>query len=207
MKLTHPKLPFLGILDRVQHTGEGVEVVDFKTGKPSNKHRIQLQRYALLWWRKAGDTPVRVRAQYLDGVESWPVTQGALEHVEADLVKKLPLLTNALGAHPAAAKPGTGCHICAVRARCTVGWAVGEEAALVDGRGDAELVVQARAGNHGFLARSRTGAEIAVVYKAPVAKLFPEHVKGQVLRVVDGVWKETRTQLELKAWTQVFIVT
>ena len=206
VKLTHPKLPFLGILDRVQHTGEGVEVVDFKTGKPSDKHRKQLLRYALLLWRKTGDAPVRVSAQYLDGVESWTVTQSALEDVEADLVKKLPLLTDALGAHPASAKPGIGCHTCAVRARCAAGWAVGEEAALVDGRGDAELVVTAKAGDHGFLARSRTGAEIAVVYEAPVAKLLPEHIDSQVLRVLDGVWKEKRTQLELKAWTEVFLV-
>ena len=121
-------------------------------------------------------------------------------------MKKLPLLTDVLGAHPAAAKPGTGCHTCAVRARCAAGWAVGEEAALVDGRGDAELVAQAKAGDHGFVARSRSGAEIAVVYEAPVAKLLPEHVEGQVLRVLDGVWKEKRTQLELKAWTEVFVV-
>lgn len=206
VRLTHPALPFLGVLDRVQDTGEGVEVVDFKTGRPSDKHREQLLRYALLWWRKTGDAPVRVCAQYLDGVTSWPVAQGALEDVEAELVKKLPLLTDALGAHPAAAKPGTGCHTCAVRARCAAGWAVGEEAALVDGRGDAELVAQAKAGDHGFVARSRTGAEIAVVYEAPVAKLLPEHVEGQVLRVLDGVWKEKRTQLEIKAWTEVFVV-
>lgn len=206
VKLTHPALPFLGILDRVQHTGEGVEVVDFKTGKPSDKHRRQLLRYALLWWRKTGDAPVRISAQYLDGVESWPVTLGALEDIESELVKKIPLLTGALSAQPAAAKPGTGCHTCTVRARCASGWAVGEEAAVVDGRGDAELVVKAKAGDHGFLARSRAGAEIAVVYEAAVATLLPEHVDGQVLRVLDGVWKEKRTQLEIKAWTEVFVV-
>lgn len=205
VKLTHPKFPFLGILDRVQLTGGVVEVVDFKTGKPSEKHRKQLLRYALLWWRKTGDAPSRISAQYLDGVESWPVTQGALEDVEADLVKMLPLLADALRAHPAVAKPGIGCRSCAVRARCGAGWAVGEEAALADGRGDAELVVLAKAGDHGFLARSRSGAEIAVVYEAPVAKLLPEHVEGQLLRVLDGVWKEKRTQLELKAWTEVFV--
>jgi hypothetical protein len=205
VKLTHPKLPFLGILDRVQETRDGVEVVDFKTGKPSDKHRKQLLRYALLWWHKTGDVPVRVSAQYLQGVESWPVAQGLLEDVEADLEKKIPLLTAVLNAHPAAANPGTGCHTCAVRARCAAGWAVGEEAALVDGSGDAELVVQAKAGDHGFLARSRTGAEIAVVYELPVAKLLPEPVEGQVLRVLDGVWKEKRTQLEIKAWTEVFV--
>lgn len=202
VKLTHPKLPFVGVLDRVQNTNEGVEVVDFKTGKPSGKHNKQLLRYALLWWRETGDVPVRVSAQYLDGVESWAVTQSALEDVEAELVKKLPLLTNALGAHPATAKPSTDCRTCAVRARCTEGWAVGEEAALGEGRGDAELVVQAKANNHGFFARSRTGAKIAVVYEVPVAK----YAKGQVLRVLDGEWKEKRTQLELKAWTEVFVV-
>jgi hypothetical protein len=205
VKLTHPKLPFLGVLDRVQQMSDGVEVVDFKTGKPSEKHQRQLLRYALLWWRTTGDTPVRVSAQYLDGVASWPVTQAALADVEADLAKNIPLLSDTLRARPAGAKPGTGCHTCPVRARCGAGWAVGEEAALVDGRGDAELVVAAKAGDHGFLARSRAGAEIAVVYEAAVAKLLPEHVDGQVLRVLDGVWKEKRSQLELKAWTEVFI--
>ena len=207
VKLTHPELPFLGILDRVQQTGEGVEVVDFKTGKPSDKHRRQLLRYALLWWRMTGDAPVRVSAQYLDGVESWPVTHGRLTEVEADLAKQIPLLTDTLRSRPAAAKPGAGCHTCPVRARCATGWAVGEEAALVDGRGDAELVVTAKAGDHGFLARSRAGAEVAVVYEAAVAKLLPDHGDGQVLRVLDGVWKEKRSQLEIRAWTEVFVVT
>ena len=58
----------------------------------------------------------------------------------------------------------------------------------------AELVVMAKDGDHGFLARLRTGAEIAVVYEAPVAKLLPDHVERQVLRVLDGVWKEKRSQ-------------
>jgi hypothetical protein len=111
-----------------------------------------------------------------------------------------------LRARPAAAKPGSLCHTCSVRARCAAGWAVGEEAACGDGRGDAELVVTADAGDHGFLARSSVGAEIAVVYEAAVAKLLPKHVDGQVLRVLDGVWKEKRSQLEIKAWTEVFCV-
>ncbi len=206
VKLTHPGLPFLGILDRIQHVSDGVEIVDFKTGKPSERHHRQLQRYALLWWRGTGDAPIRLSAQYLDGVESWPVTQGALAEVEADLASKIPLLSDTLQERPAAAKPGPGCHACPVRARCATGWAVAEEAALVDGRGDAELVVSAKAGDHGFIARSRSGAVVAVVYEAPVAKLLPAHVDGQVLRVLDGVWKEKRSQLELKAWTEVFVV-
>ena len=206
VKLTHPNLPFIGVLDRVHESSLGIEIVDFKTGKPSEKHRQQLQRYALLWWRTTGDPPVRITAQYLHGAESWPVTQGTLMLVEADLAEKIPLLTYALRARPAAATPGTGCHACPVRARCAVGWAVAEEAALVDGRGDAELVVTADLGSHGFLARSRSGAEVAVVCEAAVAKLLPEHRDGQVLRILNGVWKEKRCQLEIKAWTEVFVV-
>jgi hypothetical protein len=206
VKLTHPKLPFLGVLDRVQDTGDGVEVVDFKTGKPSDKHRMQLLRYALLWWRKTGDAPVRVSAQYLDGPESWPVSKGGLAKLEADLAKEILLLSNALNAQPAAAKPGDGCRTCPVRARCAAGWAVSEEAALVDGRGDAELVVTAKASQYGFVARSRKGADVSVVYEAPVAKMLPNTAAGTVLRVLDGMWTQKHTQLELKAWTEVFLV-
>lgn len=204
-KLTHPELPFLGILDRV-HVSDGVEIVDFKTGKPSEKHHRQLQRYALLWWRTTGDAPIRVSAQYLNGVESWPVSQAALADVEADLSRTILLLSDTLRSRPAAARPGAACHTCPVRARCAPGWAVGEDAALVDGRGDAELIVMAKAGDHGFLARSRAGAEVAVVYEAAVAKLLPEHFDGQIVRVLDGVWKEKRSELAIKAWTEVFVV-
>jgi len=206
VKLTHLGLPFLGILDRIQLARDGVEVVDFKTGKPSNKDRMQLLRYALLWWRTTGDVPVRIIAQYLNGSESWPVSTEALEEIEFTLATQLPLLTEALRARPAVARPGSGCPACPVRARCSPGWAISEEAARADGRGDAELVLTALAGDHGFLARSRAGSEIAVVYEAPVARLLSKHVEGQTLRVVDGVWKERQTQLELKVWSEVFVV-
>jgi hypothetical protein len=207
VRLTHPRLPFLGVLDRVQYVGDQVEVVDFKTGKPSDKHRKQLLRYALLWWRATGDVPSRVSAQYLDGMESWTVAQGALEDIEDELVIRLPQLIHALSAHPAAAKPGAGCQTCAVRARCRAGWAASDEAALLDGRGDAELIVTAKAGDYGFLARARSGAEVAVSYERPVASLLPAVVAGQVFRVVGGVWTKKRSELEVKPWTEVFVVT
>jgi hypothetical protein len=205
VKLKHPTLPFIGTLDRVELGSDGVEIIDFKTGKASEKHRRQLLRYALLWWRVA-DVPVRITARYLNAVDSWPVARGELVDTEADLATSVSQLTEVLLGRPAAAKPGAGCQWCPVRARCAPGWALGEQAALADGRGDSELVVTAAAGEHGFLARSRAGAEVAVVYEAAVAKLLPNHEVGQVLRVLDGVWKEKRSQLEIKAWTEVFVV-
>jgi hypothetical protein len=93
-----------------------------------------------------------------------------------------------------------------VRARCKAGWAAGDEAALLDGRGDAELIVTARAGEYGFLARTRSGAEVAVSYERPVASLLPAVVAGQMFRVVGGVWTKKRSELEIKPWTEVFDV-
>ncbi len=206
VRLEHPTLPFIGVLDRVQLVSESVEIVDFKTGRPSAKHHQQLLRYALLWWRVAGDLPVRVIAQYLDGIESWPVKDAPLAEVEADLATKLPVLAGALLDHPAPAKAGAGCLVCPVRARCDPGWAVGEEAARLDGRGDAELVVTAKAGEYGFLGRSGAGAEVAVTYDAAVGRLLPPLVDGRTVRILEGVWKERESQLEIKTWTEIFVV-
>lgn len=182
VKITHPGLPFLGILDRVQLASDGVEIIDFKTGRPSEKHRRQLLRYALLWWRTTGEAPVQIRAQYPDDVQSWPVTREALVAVEADLARRIPLLVDTLRMRPALAKASADCHACSVRVRCADGWALGEEAARADGRGDAELAVMAKSGGHGFLARSRSGAQVAVVYEAHVAGTLPECVAGRVFR-------------------------
>jgi hypothetical protein len=206
VKLKHPTLPFVGALDRVQVATDGVEIVDFKTGRPAEKHHQQLLRYAVLWWRTTGDVPIRLSAQYLDGAASWPVTQGVLVQVEAELAARIPALTKMVRDRPAKAKSGPECHRCPVRARCSAGWANAEEAAFADGRGDAELVVTMRPGAHGFLARSRSGAEVSVVYEAVVARILPVIKEGDVLRVVDGVWRQKRSELELKAWTEVFEV-
>jgi hypothetical protein len=206
VRLTHPALPFLGVLDRVQLINDGVEVVDFKTGRPSDSHRKQLFRYALLWWRATSEAPVRITAQYLNGAESWTVARQALEEVEVELAKALPQLSAALGLRSSVAKPSTACPSCAVRAHCSSGWHIVEEASLADGRGDVELVMTARTGSHGFMARSRKGLDVAVVYEAPVASLLPEYSEGQTLRILGGVWREKRTQLEIKAWTEVFVL-
>jgi hypothetical protein len=204
--LTHPQLPFLGVLDRVQITDSGVEVVDFKTGQPSERHRRQLLRYALLWWRETGEAPCRVSAQYLNGAESWPVDETLLERVEAELALELTRVTDAVRGHPAVATPGPSCHACPVRARCNEGWTISEESARTDGRGDAELVALANAEHHGFVARSRTGAPVSVVYEKGLKMLLPAVSEGSVIRIVDGVWNPKCTELELKYWTEVYRV-
>jgi len=100
-ELTHPELPFLGVLDRVHHTPNGVDIVDFKTGKPREKHRRQLMRYRTPLVANDGRPAGEISAQYLEGIETWTVTKGALMDIEADLAKKIPLLTDTLRSrHP-----------------------------------------------------------------------------------------------------------
>lgn len=204
--LHHPTLPFMGKLDRLQLTKDGVEVVDYKTGRASEKHRRQLLRYAVLWWRETGERPVRVSAQYLEGVDTWPVGPKELEAVEHDLASKISSFTETLRSKPANASTGPNCGRCPVRARCHSGWAAGEATAHQDGRGDAELIVSEVPGEHGFLARGRGGAAIAVVYETQIAKLLPPLAVGDVIRVLDAEWAQKRSQIELKVWSEVFVL-
>ncbi|MBL8622900.1 MAG: PD-(D/E)XK nuclease family protein [Myxococcales bacterium] len=204
VKLTHPELPFLGVLDRVQLSGDSIEIVDFKIGKPSEKHRRQLVRYALLWWRATRAAPTRISAQYLHGTESWSVSTSDLLATERALRLELPLLQGMLRERPARAMPSDLCRSCAVRARCDAGWHRAEEAALVDGQGDAELLVASPPQPHGFMASADAGRSIAVVHASSVAPLLPALTVGQRIRVLDGGWQEKRTRLEIKPWTEVY---
>lgn len=204
VRLRHPKLPFIGVLDRVSRAGDGVEVVDFKTGRTRETHRRQLLRYAVLWWRATGDVPVRVCAQYLDGVQTWNVETSTVEAAEEDLKAQLAVLTAILKAQPAAAVPGAGCRTCPVRARCADGWTRAEEDARAAARVDVELIVVSVPGRHGFLARDTASIEVSVVHETAVAPLVPAVGVGQVIRVVDGVWREKGKELEIKAWTEVY---
>jgi len=205
VRLQHPDLPFVGVLDRVQQASSGTEIIDFKTGQPSPRHREQLLRYALLWWRTTNQPPARVSAQYIDRQESWDVTPDALIEVEDQLGIKLEQLKETLSTFPAVALPRESCRHCAVRARCADGWRAGLESSYDDSLGDAELTVTTAVSDFGFLARNHLGREIAVVYESPVARLLPEYIGGRLLRIINGVWKERGTQLELKSWSEVFL--
>ena len=92
-----------------------------------------------------------------------------------------------------------------MRARCEAGWGVAEEVARSEERGDAELIVVSRPGPHGFLTHTKTGDEVAVVYEAALGALVPTVDVGAVLRVIDGVRKGHGRELEIKAWTEVFV--
>lgn len=206
VSLSHPNLPFYGVIDRVQPLAGGVEIVDFKTGRPRDTHRLQLMRYAVLWYRNVGEIPIRVCAQYLEESREWPVVSAELESIEKELSESIARLYSALSERPATARVGPDCKACEARARCAEGWAASLASGTPAGRGDAELVAQARSGQYGFVAQSSSGARIAVVYQPAVFALLPVIAEGQVVRVLDGVWQAEGTELEVRPWTEVYVV-
>lgn len=206
VRLVHPELPFQGVLDRVQQASDGVEIVDFKTGRERASHEEQLWRYAVLWWRNTGQVPARLRAQYIDATRGWPVNQEKLAAVEDSVGSRIADLVADLRGRPASARPGQGCRWCPVRARCADGWPLAEEAARGEGLGDAELTVASPPGVHGFDAQRRGGADVAVVHEAAIQAMLPALAEGQMIRILDGVSGEKGRELEIKAWTEVYLI-
>jgi hypothetical protein len=208
VKLRHPTLPMTGTPDRIQLTGDGIEVVDYKSGRACETHRTQLERYALLWWRVTGEMPTGVIAQYLGEAQRWEVEEATLLAAEVAASEAIGTAVDRLRGRPAPARRGPACTSCPVRARCDEGWALGEDTARAEGRGDAQLTVTGRPGPHGFLARDRAGGEVAVVHEAAVAALLPPLGDGHIIRVIDGVRKRrvTNPALELRPWTEVYLL-
>ena len=206
VRIEHPVIPFVGVLDRVTLAPSGVEIVDFKTGKFAEKHETQLRRYAMLWWRSTHTVPARVCAQYLDGAKTWAISGADVEREEDALREGIDSLARGLGKKPAEARTSQACRWCPVRARCSDGWLVAEENARGEGSGDAELVVASEPGSHGFLARARNGAEVAVVHDASLVRLLPSLQIGRVIRLIDALRRDKGKELEIKAWTEVYVV-
>jgi hypothetical protein len=85
---------------------------------------------------------------------------------------------------------------------------VGRRQRAATSRGPAPQTLLAREAGSPFLAararviRSPASAQLSDC--SSVAKLLPAVEGGHALRVLDGLWREKRSQLELKAWTEVF---
>lgn len=64
--------PLTGRIDRVEHTADGVRLVDLKSGTKKSEellpaHRVQLLLYAALYRAARGEAPTQVATQHFDG--------------------------------------------------------------------------------------------------------------------------------------------
>jgi RecB family exonuclease len=68
-------LALLGRIDRIDRDGDGLHIIDYKTGAPREPDPLQLQMYALIVAREFDPVPIRASYHYLETGE-W-ITQAA----------------------------------------------------------------------------------------------------------------------------------
>jgi CRISPR/Cas system-associated exonuclease Cas4 (RecB family) len=204
VRVQHPHLPLVGLVDLVVTRDGETVVVDHKTGARTEAHQRQVMVYALLFWRAHGVRSSGVEVQYLDTVERWSVSEEQLIATEKTVDDHVAWLADALASRPAPARPGPACGRCPVRARCDDGWLASARAPR-DGVADLEVAVTSPPTKNGFLGASSLG-EVAVVYDEALAGMVPPVTVGDRLRLVDAVARNGGAEVEVRVWTETFVL-
>lgn len=211
LRLSHPFLPFVGVIDLVRLAGDGITVVDFKTGEPKSAHLQQLVLYAVLWWRRTGQVPAAIEARYPSHIKTFSVSLDKLHTTEENLRVRIDELTGILEEPPAVPRPGDQCRYCDVRQFCEAYWENSLEelptsqAQQNEQRSiDIELTVRGQPAAHGFEAQGRSGRSCTVVHPADGQRIHGPFVEGESLRILNARLVKNGEALELMPWTEVF---
>ena len=120
-------VPFLGVLDRVDATADGVVVTDYKSGRPPSATYAgdkldQVLLYAAAWRETSGEPTRRARLHYL-GARSIEVdtTDEAIDGAVGRLHERWDTLHRCLDTDTFAARTGPLCAWCPYTAHCPEG--------------------------------------------------------------------------------------
>lgn len=209
LRLEHPSLPFVGVIDLVRMTDKGAVILDFKTGKDRPSHQDQVQIYAILWWRKTGRRPARTEVRYPAGVEAFSVNEEDLAADELKLGQRIDQVAGTLSAPAATARAGDQCRYCDVRQFCDLHWRRSLEVLSSGGTKphspiDIELTVDGQPSRNGFSATSGDGSTWSVVHATDGPKVHGPFNGGEVLRILSGRRVDSAGTIELMPWSEVF---
>jgi hypothetical protein len=201
LDLRVPHLGWKGRADLLSLGPDSCEIIDFKTGEPSDDHALQLRIYALLWSRDDVLNPNArlatrlVLAHPQVDVEVATPTSEELAELEKQLAARGATARTLVGIHPPEARPSVEhCRYCGVRQMCETYWdavvqdRIRRAAQPEDPRRsfvDVELTVERRHGPKSWDVAIHAGAQ-------PVRGLLRtngdiEFAPGQKLRVLDAV--------------------
>jgi hypothetical protein len=186
VKLSHPSLPFEGVLDLVYKGTEGTTIADYKTGAEKAEHKLQALRYALLWWRCTSDLPTKIEIRYLKGVARYSISESALLEIERCVSQEIDDASAALKSNPAEANLGDHCRKCDVRQFCERYWqqtskTVEEGGNLID----IELSIVGQVSEHGFTGLDHLNAAFDVVYEKSIGLPLLNRIdEGQTIRLM-----------------------
>ncbi len=127
--LKAPKLGWLGVADLINISLSDCEIVEFKTGKPSEDHPFQLRVYSLLWAVDADINPSARLATRLTlcypgtNHNVTPPSARGLKAIERDVRDRTCAAVRAVSTYPPEARPGLdNCGYCHVRHLCDDYW-------------------------------------------------------------------------------------
>ena len=208
LHLSHPTIPFHGIIDLIWLDNGKPVILDFKTGAVREHHRDQVLQYAVLWWRCSGVLPMRAEVRYPGKLVAEPLTRTLLEKVEQELELRVKEGSRKLADPPAKASPGEHCRYCDVRQFCDDFW---RDAKLHHSdlkrpwaTTDVELEVASDASDFGFIGRNSTGHMIPVVYPQGGLALHGPFIEGAKLRVLSGFLDPEGTSIKLTERSEVY---
>jgi hypothetical protein len=203
---------FMGRVDLLTVHADHVDVIDFKSGQPSDHHSDQVTLYGLLWVLDDIANPDRLpvgsltlayvgRDEPVSLPQDWEATRRTLE-------EQIRWADQAVGATPPAALPSTECWRCPVRHICDEYWestfAGGDPGSIFV---DAEVVVLRQNGPRSWLAELARGSEDVLIRTMTEDDALQA---GQRLRVLDAAVghgdDESWTVLTITGGSEMFSV-
>lgn len=206
VRLTHPELPLVGVIDLMMDDGGKTRIIDFKTGAEKPEHREQVMLYALFWFRRTGDLPETGELYYADSNQAFPVSNEELTQLEDELARRITKLKYLLSRHPAEGRRGLHCRHCDVRQFCDAYWSPASAATAQtdEFRSDLEATVLEQVPGGWRVSVSYpngdTLAEMAIDELVHLAKIQ----EGDLLRILGGRQVEGTQIIKLTRLTEVF---
>jgi hypothetical protein len=206
LALRHPQLPFEGIIDLVCRRNGETMIVDYKAGAQDPGHRLQILRYALLWWRCSGQLPARIEIQYVAEKKNEWVTEAVLLQTEKELQDEIEAASSALEYPPAKACLGDHCGYCDIRQFCDSFWAKNFSSLRSrSGYGDIELVVTGNLSDHGFHAATSSGDPVTVTCSLEDGKVQLHGVSGgNRLRMIGVRFDPRSSEVHMNSSSEVW---
>jgi len=222
LELVAPDINWRGKVDLLTISETSCEIVDFKTGVPSDHHALQLRAYALLWIRDAqlnptGRSATRLTIAYGSGDVAVEVPSvSAIDAIERELVERASAARKAVSASVPEARPSEEtCRHCWVRHMCDEYWAgrVPRESTDQSSINDVELVVASRHGSSSWDGLLKVGStnvgdrRVLLRWGGP----GPDLAVGDRIRVLDAYLTIPEASAEpvvanLGAQSEVFFV-
>jgi len=226
------ELGWRGVVDLMHISQTGCEIVDFKTGKFDEHHRLQLLVYGVLWrhdvQRNPKNRPItKLTISYPASDVTVPAPADAeINQVERDIVARTKSAINSIRAVPPEARPAIeACNYCEVRQLCSDYWVPGTQKQLSRARADSpspddspfsdlEVVIRDRHGSLSYDAivtvsgLLEEGQPILLRLRSPGVDVQV----GDRLRLLDAVISENGTSrsepriVSLPATSELFVV-